>query len=80
MIRSRKQISGFNVNFLPHILFFVTASWIPIFIKWHFLLKNSNIHVPVKGNIVVFLSGMGLELTPGHVGALIKSQILKTKF
>ena len=44
------------------------------------MLKNSNIHVPVKGNIVVFLSGMGLELTPGHVGALIKSQILKTKF
>ena len=75
-----ETISGFNVNFLPHILFFATASWIPIFIKWHFLLKNSNIHVPVKGNIVVFLSGMGLELTPGHVGALIKSQILKTKF
>ena len=75
-----ETISGFNVNFLPHILFFITASWIPIFIKWHFLLKNSNIHVPVKGNIVVFLSGMGLELTPGHVGALIKSQILKTKF
>ena len=73
-----ETISGFNVNFLPHILFFITASWIPIFIKWHFLLKNSNIHVPVKGNIVVFLSGMGLELTPGHVGALIKSQILKT--
>ena len=75
-----ETISSFNVNFLPHILFFATASWIPIFIKWHFLLKNSNIHVPVKGNIVVFLSGMGLELTPGHVGALIKSQILKTKF
>ena len=71
---------GIYAIFLPHILFFATASWIPIFIKWHFLLKNSNIHVPVKGNIVVFLSGMGLELTPGHVGALIKSQILKTKF
>ena len=75
-----ETISGFDVNFLPHILFFVTASWIPLFIKWHFLLKNSNTHVPVKENIIVFLSGMGLELTPGHVGALIKSQILKTKF
>jgi len=75
-----EKMSSFKINFLPHILFFVTVSWIPLFIKWHFLLRNSNIHVPIKGNVIVFLSGMGLELTPGKFGALIKSQILKTKF
>ena len=75
-----EKISNFKVSFLPLILFLVTVSWVPLFIKWHFLLKNSDIHVPIKKNIIIFLSGMGLEITPGHVGALIKSQILKTNF
>ena len=63
---------------MPLILFFVSASWTPLFIKWHFLLKNCEIHVPLKKSILVFLSGPAFEITPGQIGALVKSQILKT--
>ena len=73
-----EKISNFKVNYLPLILFLVTASWVPVFIKWHFLLKNCEIHVPLKKSILVFLSGPAFEITPGQIGALIKSQILKT--
>ena len=55
----------------------VTLSWIPLFLKWNFLLKNCEINLPIKQNILVFLSGPAFEITPGHVGALMKSQILK---
>ena len=73
-----EKISNFKINYLPLILFLVSASWIPLFIKWHFLLKNCEIHVPLKKSILVFLSGPVFEITPGQIGALVKSQLLKT--
>jgi len=73
-----EKISNFKVNYLPLILFLVTASWVPVFIKWHFLLKNCEIDISLTKNITVFLSGLAFEITPGKLGALMKSQILKT--
>ena len=75
-----EKISNFKINYLPLILFLVTASWIPVFIKWHFLLKNCEIDIPLTRSITVFLSGLAFDITPGKLGALMKSQILKTGF
>jgi len=75
-----EKISNFKINYLPLILFLVTASWCPVFIKWHFLLKNSEVDVPLTKSIAVFFSGVAFEITPGQIGALIKSQILKTSY
>ncbi len=75
-----EKISNFKINYLPLILFFVSASWIPLIIKWHFLLKNCEIDISLTKNITVFLSGLAFEITPGKLGALMKSQILKTSF
>jgi uncharacterized protein (TIRG00374 family) len=73
-----EKIFNFKINYLPLILLLVSASWIPLFIKWHFLLKNSEIDIPLTKNISVFLSGTAFEITPGQIGILMKSQILKT--
>ena len=75
-----EKISNFKVNYLPLILFLVTASWIPLIIKWHFLLKNSEVDVPLTKSIAIFFSGVAFEITPGQIGTLIKSQILKTSY
>ena len=73
-----EKISNFKINYLPLILFFVSASWIPLIIKWHFLLKNCEVDIPLTKSIAVFFSGVAFEITPGQIGTLIKSQILKT--
>tara|TARA_B110001454_G_scaffold77216_1_gene74808 strand:+ start:5990 stop:6934 length:945 start_codon:yes stop_codon:yes gene_type:complete len=73
-----EKISNFKINYLPLILLLTSASWIPLFIKWHILLKNSEIEIPLRKSIAVFLSGPVFEVTPGHIGVLMKSQILKT--
>jgi len=75
-----EKISNFKINYLPLILFFVSASWIPLIIKWHFLLKNSEVDIPLTKSIAVWFAGIAFEITPGHVGVLMKSQILKTSF
>ena len=73
-----EKISNFKINYLPLILFLVTASWCPIIVKWHFLLKNCEIDIPLRKSIAVFFAGVAFEITPGQIGALIKSQLLKT--
>ena len=73
-----EKISEFKLDFLPIILLLTSASWIPLFIKWHILLKNSKIDIPLRKSIAVFLSGPIFEITPGQIGILMKSQILKT--
>ena len=76
-----EKISNFKINYLPLILLFVSASWIPLSIKWHLLLKNCGIDIPLKKSISIFLSGSAFTtITPGQIGALMKSQILKTSF
>ena len=73
-----EKISNFKINYLPLILLLVSASWVPLIIKWHFLLKNCEIDIPLRKSIAVFFAGVSFEITPGQIGALIKSQLLKT--
>ena len=73
-----EKISNFKTNYLPLILLLVSASWVPIIVKWHFLLKNCEIDIPLRKSIAVFFAGVAFEITPGQIGSLIKSQLLKT--
>ena len=75
-----EKISNFKIHYLPLILLLVTVSWIPLIIRWHFLLKNCEMQIPFKKSIIVYLSGSALQITPGQIGELIKAQILKNLF
>ena len=44
------------------------------------MLKNSNIHVPIKNNFIIYLASLSLSITPGQIGELIKSEFLKKQF
>ena len=74
------QLNKMDTNYLPIILLLIPLCWIVLFTRWNLLLKNSNIHVPVKDNLKIYMSGFALSITPGKVGELIKSQLLKNKF
>jgi uncharacterized protein (TIRG00374 family) len=73
-----KQISNFKYEFLPLILLLVSISWTPLLIRWQILLKKNHINIPIKKSFLLFLGGMSMTITPGHVGELIKSQLIKT--
>ena len=73
-----KQISNFKYEFLPLILLLVSISWTPLLIRWQILLKKNDINIPIKKSFLLFLGGMSMTITPGHVGELIKSQLMKT--
>jgi len=73
-----KQISNFKYEFLPLILLLVSISWTPLLVRWQILLKKNDINIPIKKSFLLFLGGMSMSITPGHVGELIKSQLIKT--
>ena len=74
------QLNKMDTSYLPIILLLIPLCWIVLFTRWNLLLKNSNVYVPVKDNLKIYMSGFALSITPGKVGELIKSQLLKNKF
>jgi len=74
------KVVNFKIAYLPIILGMISFSWLILFYRWHVLLKNSNINVPKKKSFLIFLSGASLSITPGHVGEIIKSQLLKNLY
>ena len=74
------KISEFNIFYLPLILGIIFASWLVLFVRWSILLKNLHISIPIKSNLIIFLASFSLSATPGQLGELIKSKLLKDKF
>ena len=75
-----EKISDFDSKYLPIIIPLIPLTWGVLFLRWNLLLKNSDIDIPLKDNFMIFISGFALGVTPGKVGELIKSQLLKNKF
>ena len=73
-------VIDFRIEYLIPILSLVTASWIPLILMWHLLLKKNGISIPFRKNILIWLSGSALSLTPGQIGWIIKSQLIKTLY
>ncbi|MEZ4462356.1 MAG: lysylphosphatidylglycerol synthase transmembrane domain-containing protein [bacterium] len=47
------------------------------FAKWSLFLRRLEIRVPVRLSFVVFLAGMSMSITPGKVGEVLKSVLLR---
>lgn len=74
------KITNFKIIYLPLILSLISASWLVLFFRWTILLKKVNVSIPLKANFLIYLSSFSLSATPGQLGELIKSQLLKNKF
>lgn len=75
-----EKIIFFQFAYLAPILTLVSVSWIPLILRWNILLKQNGINIPIKKSVMIWLSGSALGITPGQVGELLKSQILKNLF
>jgi glycosyltransferase 2 family protein len=69
-----------KIEFYLTIFSLVTFGWFILFTRWHLLLKNSNIHIPIKTSFLIYISGFALALIPGEIGDFVKVQILKEQF
>ena len=81
------DINRLSYNFLNvkieltvFILSLVLLSLIIRSYRQQIFLKNIDVKIPFKDNVKIYFAGLSLVSTPGGIGMLIKSEILKKKF
>jgi glycosyltransferase 2 family protein len=67
----------FRWAFLPLILGLTLFNYFFRFFKWQYYLHRLNIRLEWKQSFLIFLSGLSMAITPGKVGELLKSYLLK---
>lgn len=73
-----KVLRDFNWWLLPIILLFTLFNYALRFFKWDTYLRLVGATgVSKKDSLLIFLSGMAMAMTPGKVGELLKSYLLK---
>jgi uncharacterized protein (TIRG00374 family) len=74
----QRSFTLFEWSYLPLILSLTFLGYLLRFWKWDLLLRTIGIRISIKKNLMIFLSGMSMAVTPGKSGELIKSFILKS--
>src|ERR1700694_6258968 len=70
-------IAHFRWGFLPLILGLTLYNYFWRFLKWQYYLKRLAITINWKKSLLIFISGLSMAITPGKVGELLKSYLLK---
>ncbi|MFH1473784.1 MAG: lysylphosphatidylglycerol synthase transmembrane domain-containing protein [Candidatus Aenigmatarchaeota archaeon] len=67
----------FNLWVIPVVMLFAWADDFIRFLKWDYFLKKIKIRVEKKTSFLIFFSGLAMSITPGKVGEVLKSYLLK---
>ena len=68
---------GFSYVILPAVLFLVFLNYLGRYWRWELYLKRVGISLPHRESFYIFMSGLVMTVTPGKMGELIKSVLLK---
>jgi glycosyltransferase 2 family protein len=72
------RLAGFSGWALAAALALAVANYALRFLRWTLLLRARAIAIPTRDSALVFVSGFALAITPGKIGELIKSYLLRT--
>jgi glycosyltransferase 2 family protein len=69
---------NFRWEFIPLILGFTLFNYFWRYVKWQYYLGRLEIKIHWLQSLLIFLSGLSMAITPGKVGELLKSYLLKS--
>lgn len=70
-------IAHFRWEYLPLILGLTLFNYGWRFCKWQYYLRRLNVRIFWGRSLLIFLSGLSMAITPGKVGEVLKSYLLK---
>ncbi len=71
------RLQRFQWILLLPVLGLTFTNYVLRFAKWHYLLGRTGARVAPGHSFLVFLSGLSMGITPGKIGELLKSYLLK---
>jgi len=66
-----------NLRFIPLILILAPLNYLLRYLKWNYFINLAGIKPEPRINRYIFMSGLGMTITPGKVGELLKCYLLK---
>lgn len=72
-----ERLGGFAWSAFAAALALAFANYVIRFIRWAFYLHRQDVRVPRGSSVLVFGAGLSLSITPGKVGELLKSYLLR---
>jgi uncharacterized protein (TIRG00374 family) len=72
-----KELSTFAWWLLVPTLVLSLGNYLLRFAKWHYYLRHLGIEVPRRLSFSIFLSGLVMSVTPGKLGEVLKSYLLR---
>ncbi len=72
-----EHLRGFRWVLIIPILGLSLANYLIRFVRWEYYLRALDIRVSMRDSLAIFLSGLAMTITPGKVGELVKSLLLK---
>ncbi len=70
-------LEKFSWALFPVLLLLSFSNYLARFSKWHYYLKLLKIEISVLDSMMVFMSGLIMSVTPGKMGELLKSYLVK---
>jgi len=72
-----EAFSLFDFRYFPLVLLLSFFNYLLRFERWHYYLKVLDIKIPRKISYSIFFGGLIMSITPGKVGELLKSYLIK---
>lgn len=77
MPRMIAALTHFRWQYVPIILGLTLFNYLGRFLKWQYYLRRLKIAIAPGTSLLIFLSGLSMAITPGKLGELLKSYMLK---
>ncbi len=72
-----RALIHFRWEYLPLILGLTLFNYLWRFVKWQYYLNRLAVSIHWSKSLLIFVSGLSMAITPGKVGELLKSYLLK---
>lgn len=71
------RLAGFTWSAFVIALVLALANYVLRFLRWQVYLRMQKVSVPLASSAIVFGAGLSLSITPGKLGELVKSLLLR---
>ncbi len=72
------SLARFELARLLPVIGLSLANYLLRYLKWSLYLRVLGVAVPPGRNLIIFLGGLSMTVTPGKIGELLKAYLLKT--
>lgn len=74
---TREELVGFRWSLYGPVLGLTLVNYGLRYVKWAWLLRRLDIHVPHGANLWVFAAGLAMAISPGKAGELLKPYLVR---